>query len=137
MNYYRTRLLASTFFGAMLSAVFLQSAQAQTAPPPEPAVSSELEQITVTGSRIASDRLSTPTAVDVLPITELQDSGPNDIGDALVKLPEFRNSTSPNNGGGQFTNTRELNLQGIGSNRTLILLDGVRVPPTDPTGGVN
>jgi outer membrane receptor protein involved in Fe transport len=101
----------------------------------------ELEEFVVTGSRITRDGYEAPTPVTTLAADALQARAPSNIPDALNQLPQFRNSlsntqsvtwnaNSPNQG-------NYLNLRGLGTTRSLIMLDGVRVPPTSFAGGVD
>ena len=95
--------------------------------------------IVVTGSRIVRNGNSAPTPVTVVSAEQLAATTPTNIPDALNKLPAFTGSRSPNTiatgtnpGTGNY-----LNLRAFGTQRTLILLDGRRVPPTSYDGTVN
>ncbi|RAK60572.1 TonB-dependent receptor [Phenylobacterium hankyongense] len=101
----------------------------------------EVEAVVVTGSRIVSNGFQAPTPVTTMTSEALLARAPTNIPDALNQLPQFRgsssnkqsvtwNANSPNQG-------NYLNLRGLGTTRTLILLDGVRVPPTSFAGGVD
>lgn len=121
-------LLASASCVALLGAV---SAYAQDqAPPPE--------MVTVTGSRIIQNGYEAPTPLTVLPTEQLQALDPTTIPDALNKLPEFAGSmfaAAGSNGSGVSGNY--LNLRDFGINRTLILMNGLRVAPTNFNGQVD
>ena len=125
-------LLASASVVAIAPAALAQS----TTPPPADASKAKAAQdseIVVTGSRIVQTGYQAPTPVTVAPTAELLKSSPTGIADGLNKLPQFIGSTGPNKQANIFgTPTRGdiLNLRGIGPTRTLILLDGVRAPPT-------
>ncbi|MCG2840339.1 TonB-dependent receptor [Sandaracinobacter sp. RS1-74] len=97
--------------------------------------------IVVTGSRIVRDGYSAPTPVTVATADELVRSTPTNLPDALNKLPQFQNSSSPSRSSHNFANSaghgNVLNLRGLGGARTLILFDGVRVPPTTYLGTVD
>ena len=112
------------------------AAQAQEAPK-----SAEVDEVVVSGSRIKRDGFLSPTPVTVLTAENLQDRAPSNMADALNRLPQFLNSIS-NNQSSTFSAAGNpqgnfLNLRGLGVNRSLILLDGVRVPPTNASGGVD
>lgn len=98
-----------------------------------------VQTVTVTGTRIVRNGYSAPTPVTVAPVAELQQTTPSNIADALNKLPEFSGSTtqssSSNNAVGVQGNF--LNLRSLGTNRTLVLLDGARVPATSYNGTVD
>ncbi|MDB5461580.1 MAG: TonB-dependent receptor [Caulobacteraceae bacterium] len=115
--------------GASLLAV-AAPAFAQQAPTP-----AQLDTVVVTGSRIVRNGYAAPTPITVAPIEQLQQTTPSSIPDALNKLPQFAfSANSAGNGsvsgpasiqGGAY-----LNLRGFGITRTLVLLDGRRVPTT-------
>lgn len=103
-----------------------------------------LEEITVTGSRIQqANGMSTPTPVAALTVTELQAMAPSSITAALTQLPQFagQSATSENFGSGAsggFFNSPgggSLNLRGLGTKRTLTLLDSRRMVPSTAYGG--
>jgi iron complex outermembrane receptor protein len=105
-----------------------------TAPPAEP-----VEQIVVTGSRVISDASRSPTPVMVFWADQLHATTPSNIADALNKLPVFQGSNSPRNQTNAGSNGagNVLNLRNFGAQRTLVLLDGHRVPATSAAGTVD
>jgi iron complex outermembrane receptor protein len=93
------------------------------------------DTVTVTGSRIVRNGYSAPTPVTVATVADLLETTPTNIADALNKLPEFSPQFTPqSNTGAAAPGGNYLNLRGLGQNRTLVLLDGVRVPATNTTG---
>ena len=114
-----------------MSAFGLGQALAQTA---------DVEQVVVTGTHI-SGGFSAPTPVTAVSADALAEVAPSNIPDALNKLPEFRNSssnsTSPTWNSNALTQGNYLNLRNLGTQRSLILVDGLRMPDTQPTGGVD
>lgn len=86
--------------------------------------------IIVTGTRL-SNGMRTPTPVTVATADQLEKSAPNNISDALARLPSFGstvNSTAPGSAGTTGNVGQNLlNLRGLGNNRNLVLLDGRRV----------
>ncbi|MDB6042481.1 MAG: putative Outer rane cobalamin receptor protein [Gammaproteobacteria bacterium] len=98
-----------------------------------------LENVTVTGTRIVRDGYAAPTPVTVATIDELKQETPSNIADALNKLPQFAGSTTLNSTSNNSTNTAGnfLNLRSFGPVRTLILLNGQRVPATNFNGQVD
>ncbi len=96
-----------------------------------------LEEVTVTGSRVSNGN-NAPTPVTVVSAEELQVSTPSSIADALNKVPQFKNSGTTSNTGLSSTignaGASLLDLRSLGSNRTLILLDGRRVAPSTAQG---
>jgi outer membrane receptor protein involved in Fe transport len=86
------------------------------------------EEIVVTGSRIRRKDLTTPAPVTVISREQVIASGKVSIGDFLQSLPEQGNAinTNVNNGGDGST---RVSLRGLGSDRTLVLLNGRRLVP--------
>ena len=89
----------------------------------------QLEEITVTGSRISRD----PNLTGALPVQsvgqeEIQLSGEFSISDVVNDVPALLSSvTSENSIDSTFADgTNVLNLRGLGSNRTLVLVNGRR-----------
>lgn len=114
---------------------------------------SESTQIVVTGSRIARpDYVASSPTVSV-DDTFLQQSSTAAIEQSLNKLPQFvvsQSSTAKNNEGALLpaggdiqpnaTNTpgaANVSLRGVGSNRTLVLIDGRRGTPGNASGSVD
>ncbi|WP_129782466.1 TonB-dependent receptor plug domain-containing protein [Peristeroidobacter soli] len=98
----------------------------------EPAAASSLDEVVVTGTRIVRDGFEAPTPVTVLNAEDIHRDAPQNIADFLNKQPAFANSVSnrfSSRGGvsGAGSGVSNVNLRGIGANRTLVLLDGVRI----------
>jgi len=149
---FRHQLLASTVaFGAMLAISPAQAkkadatqpveaapAQDQTAAPaPLPEASPPADQsddIIVTGSHIRRDNFDTPSSVNIITRDDRVLSGSRSIADAL-QSSVITSGTSQINGaflgfvseGGAAANT--VGLRGLGSSRTLVLLNGRRLAP--------
>lgn len=108
---------------------------------PSFAQDAELEEIQVTGSRIRqTSGMITPVPVTAITIGELQDFRPDStLAEQLDQLPQFFQTQSAQRGGvisGQAGGSN-INMRGIGGNRTLVLLDGSRIVPNDRTNVVN
>ncbi|NJO12769.1 MAG: TonB-dependent receptor [Gammaproteobacteria bacterium] len=87
-----------------------------------------LTTVTVTGSRIRRVDEETASPVFVLSANEIQNSGVSTIGDLLQRVPAVSGAaTNPqvNNGGG--TGESNVELRGLGAQRTLVLLNGRRI----------
>ncbi|MCC6914641.1 MAG: TonB-dependent receptor plug domain-containing protein, partial [Rhodospirillaceae bacterium] len=125
----------STVSAVALAAVSVSVAQAQT-PAPAPA---SIDEIVVTGSRIVRDGYEAPTPVSVLGVEELDSMNAVNIADAVNILPGFSGSVNPRSSNGNLssgaTGVSQLNLRGMGTNRTLILLDGQRYINSAITAG--
>ncbi|MCE2448385.1 MAG: TonB-dependent receptor plug domain-containing protein [Candidatus Latescibacteria bacterium] len=88
----------------------------------------EVEEITVTGSRIKSAETLAPAPIVVLSAEEIRAQGLASLGDVLQTLTVQSNAinTQANNGGDGST---RVSLRGLGSNRTLVLVNGRRFVP--------
>ncbi len=108
------------------------AAQAQQA-------ANSVESVTVTGSRVISDITLSPTPLTVVTAEQLSATTPTNIPDALNKLPDFIGGASPRsqNNGQNNNSGNTLNLRNLGVTRTLILLDGQRVAPSNRDGTVD
>jgi iron complex outermembrane recepter protein len=105
----------------------------------EPATAAAAE-VTVTGSRIEQNGMSTPTPVTMVSAAQLQAIKPGPIIEALDVMPQFIGNSSPGNSNLNFaTNSGQsfLNMRGLGINRTLVLLDGRRVAPSSRLGATD
>jgi len=113
------------------------SAQAQDAAGPR---QGPIEEVTVTGSRItATSGMTTPTPVTVVQADELANMAPGQLIDSLDQLPQFLNNARPNTAASKAdaAGASNLNMRGIGSKRTLVLLDGRRIVPSNRLGVVD
>lgn len=98
-----------------------------------------VEEINITGTRIRqSTGMTTPVPVTAVTMPELTNFDPGGtVSEQLNGLPQFfgnrsaQSSTGALNAGSGSSN---LNLRGIGPNRTLVLFDGSRVVPADING---
>ncbi|NOW47516.1 outer membrane receptor protein involved in Fe transport [Novosphingobium sp. SG751A] len=113
---------------------------AQTAPAATPANVPGAAEIIVTGSRITASGFNAPTPTTVVSIEQLQQAAQPNLFDSIAQLPALQGSVGTantrQNGGTSFGNNglSALNLRGLGSIRTLTLLDGQRVVPAYITG---
>jgi iron complex outermembrane receptor protein len=114
-------------------------ALAITAPGLVYAADEALQEVTITGSRIASKTgMDTPTPVTAVSSAELTRMAPGGVIDALSQLPQFFGDIGPEQIiGGQNSGGANVNLRGAGVNRTLVLLDGRRVVSSNRFGTVD
>ena len=101
----------------------------------------DLEEVTVTGSRIQRDvGFESPVPVTALTRDELTMFEPGlGVSEQLENLPQFFNNVSSDNVAGRVTadvGQSQLNMRGLGGGRTLVLLDGSRVVPSDRRSSV-
>jgi iron complex outermembrane receptor protein len=125
------------FLAALLAGIAHLSGWAQQAPP---AGDKTLPSVEVVGSRIPRTDWETAVPVQVITREEIRRSGA-DSTEALINnvsaastgaLRDFRA------GGGWSLNTATVSLRGLGSNATLVLLNGRRLPISpsiDPNNG--
>jgi outer membrane receptor protein involved in Fe transport len=107
-------------------------------PAPQATTATPENTVVVSGSRIAARGFTQPTPTTTLSSAELDKAAKPNIFDALTELPALQGST------GRSTNTfstssgiqglSSLSLRGLGTLRTLTLLDGQRVVGANVTG---
>lgn len=139
----RVALLSGCAFFATVAPAYAQSTTTtvpETQATDEPPATTD-QGIVVTGSRVVRDGYNQPTPVTVAATEDLQRATPTNLADGINKLPQFANSVSPaantqlQGNSGEHGNL--LNLRGVGPTRALILLDGIRVPPTTFRGAID
>lgn len=111
-------------FGAASSIGFTGAVNAQETEQAADAV----EKIEVTGSRIRRTDIEGANPVTVMSRVDIEKFGITSIGDVLQSIPAAGSAINTNNNnGGNGTTT--INIRGIGSNRTLVLVNGKRWAP--------
>lgn len=97
----------------------------------------ETNDIVVTGTRLQTG-FQAPTPVTVLGSQEIANQAPRSITDVVSQIPSIVGSMTPAARSTQASNgTQGISapaLRGVGSNRTLVLIDGKRSPPVTQTG---
>jgi len=97
----------------------------------------ELEEIVVTGSHIKGAKSASP--VFIFGRTDIEQTGLSTLPDFLRTLPQVFGGgpsettaglTISNNAGRNLSNGTGINLRGLGTESTLVLLDGRRLAPT-------
>jgi outer membrane receptor protein involved in Fe transport len=84
------------------------------------------EVITVTGSTIERKTLTTPAPVTILSREDLNAAGRSTVGDIIQALPAQSNAINAQTNNGGDGSTR-VNIRGLGTARTLVLVNGRRV----------
>lgn len=87
-----------------------------------------IEEVVITGTRIRRVDEETASPVFVLDTSAIANSGVQTLGDLIQRVPAVSGAaTNPqvNNGGG--TGESNVELRGLGSQRTLVLLNGRRI----------
>jgi len=87
------------------------------------------EVITVTGSLIGRSEVDSPSPISVVDQEKLEAAGVTNVGDILQKIPAQGNAINAQNNNGGDGSVR-VNLRSLGSNRTLVLMNGRRVVPS-------
>ncbi len=97
------------------------------------------DTIVVTGTRIDRSGYNAPTPVSSLNAEDVERGAAITIADELNKLPQFGTPITSRSGfqGGSNGGVNYVNLRNLGSDRTLVLLNGERVVPTTLTNDVN
>lgn len=110
-------------------ALLCGTAHAQDAATPAAEETTEAaDAILVTGSRISTPNLQSANPVAIVTGEQIFSSGNLSVGDQLNELPQFRSTYSQANST-RFLGTRGLNLldlRGLGTQRTLVLVNGRR-----------
>lgn len=133
----RNRFMCTAALTA-LACVAAGAASAQSAATPGSA-QDNVDDIVVTGSRVVRTGFDAPTPTTVLTSEELEARGSAQIGEFLTEAPAFRATQTPQSnpqsarGAGQYF----ADLRGLGSIRTLVLVDGRRFVPSSPEGQVD
>lgn len=87
-----------------------------------------IEEVVITGSRIRRVDEETASPVFVLDAGTIANTGVSTVGDLMMRVPAISGAaTNPqvNNGGG--TGESNVELRGLGAQRTLVLLNGRRI----------
>jgi iron complex outermembrane recepter protein len=118
--------LAAVTAAAGVSAVHGQEAPAQ-AQPAEPAAA-PLQEVVVTGTRLMNPNTTSISPITTVTAADVQATGLTRVEDILNNLPMVfagENTTTSNGADGTAT----IDLRGLGNQRTLTLVDGLRLGP--------
>lgn len=117
-------LLSAAILATLLPVSGLALAQEATGDPQ----TTELDRISVTGSRIAREGFVTPSPVTAVTAEEIRATGAVTIGDLMTKMPALSPNYTLGNST-RFIGTAGLgllDLRGMGTSRTLVLVNGRR-----------
>ena len=122
----RSALLASAASASLLTVPTF--AQAQTS-----GEGVDVGEIVVTGSRIRRDTFSSPQPLSVISAESIRESGNTSIGDTLLDQPNINPATNSQNSSGTLflAGQTRADIRGLGPVRTLVLMDGRRLPFSD------
>src|SRR5690606_15073223 len=121
----RRLLMASVSIGVVAAAA---PAAAQT----------EVGEVVVTASRADLTGFSAPTPTTVFSAEALSKQGATNIADVINTNPAFKAGSSPSGNGAKSAapGANSPDLRGLGSERTLVLVNGMRIPPLAPATNV-
>jgi iron complex outermembrane receptor protein len=115
--------------------------------PPDPPTAvnnaSAIEEVVVTGSRIASASYTSDSPLVTVGAAQIAAVGQTSLDTVLAQMPQFSGSqgqtlTGDVQGATGFTGGQSYSdLRGLGPQRTLVLVDGQRLVPTNPNGSVD
>lgn len=127
---------ALLFCGAAIATTWASSAVAQTeaASVPAPAAAQE---IVVTGSRITRRDYVSDTPIVTVGAAAVAASGSTTLENSLNQLPQVTASAGASANFTARGGQANVDLRGIGQQRTLVLIDGRRVQPSNPDGSVD
>jgi len=144
----RSAVYTSWTLASLGAALFVGSASAQTMAPPAPGSSlppppgqsstpNVVEEVVVTGSRITRRDYVSDTPIVTVGQALVSSAGSPTLDTALNTLPQISSSASASasftaNGG-----QANVDLRGMGTQRTLVLVDGNRLQPSLPNGSVD
>jgi outer membrane receptor protein involved in Fe transport len=105
----------------------LLTSAAAAAAGPAFAADQTIQEVVVTGSRIAQPNLETTSPVTQVTADDIAVQGVTRVEDLVNQLPQAFAAQNANVSNGA-TGTATVNLRGLGSARTLVLVDGRRMP---------
>jgi iron complex outermembrane receptor protein len=131
----RERLLASSILSgvAMLGSLVV-AAPAANAAEDKP---TEVEAIIITGSRIARQDYVAASPIVTVGAADVQRTGAISVEKLLNQLPQFMPSVSDTSNNPSNNGQANIQLRGLGTVRTLVLVDGHRVTPSNASGVID
>jgi len=133
----QSHLFLKVITGLVVATATTAAVAQETAAAPQSDSATEPTEVVVTGSRIARRDYEANTPIVTLGSEAIKQTGEVSLEMALQQLPQFMadmNANDPllSNGG-----RAQVDLRGLGANRTLVLLDGRRMQSSDPTGVID
>jgi len=129
----RARFLASTIFATSAFVASPALAQSDPAAPTATAEEGSDQAIVVTGTLVRNPNLVASSPVNTVGEEEIELQQANVAEELLRELPgavpSIGSAVNNGNGGSSF-----VNLRGLGPNRNVVLLDGVRIVPANLIG---
>src|SRR5580658_4294239 len=121
---------------AAVAAVPMAHADAEgpAAPAAEAPAAAPIAEVVVTGSRIVEPGLTSISPVTTVSADQIKQSGVARIEDLLNTMPQVMGDMGGDLSNGA-TGESTVNLRGLGVQRTLVLINGRRLMPGEPTPG--
>ena len=124
----KLRILPAAVAGALAASMY-GPAFAQTAPAAK--ADDKVDRIEVTGSRIPSPNLDSTSPITTIDASAIKVDGLRSVENLLNNLPQVFAAQGANVSNGA-TGTATVNLRGLGATRTLVLVNGRRLPAGSP-----
>ncbi|HBY43058.1 MAG TPA: TonB-dependent receptor, partial [Brevundimonas sp.] len=135
---YRVLLAGGCASVALMSAANVAVAQEASE---DPGAAVEVSEIVVTGSRIARRDYASNSPLVSVTTEAIENTGQVTVEKALTQMPQFSGAMGQSTAGSSSTSLNGgqayASLRGLGSKRTLLLLDGKRLQPSNPDGSVD
>ncbi|RIK92574.1 MAG: hypothetical protein DCC73_12425 [Proteobacteria bacterium] len=130
----KRRHMGGTRQRVLMSSAAMALAMTTVAANAQPVAQPVVEEVLVTGTRIMRSDLTSAAPISVLDEEVFAQKGLLSIADILQEIPQMSGSqtTAQTNNGGRGVSS--INLRGLGSQRTLILVNGRRMVATDNLG---
>ncbi len=103
----------------------------------ETLVKKKFEKVQVTGSRIKRTDFEGPTPVKIINRQDIENSPYNSVGDYFRDLTVSAFGAKRETSGVATAGSSNINIRGIGSTNTLVLLNNVRLQPNGISGAVD
>src|SRR5690349_14033423 len=121
--------------GAAIAGLSATRANAAAAAAPAATANAEVSEIVVTGTRIPTPNLTSVAPVTSVTAADIKAQGVTRVEDLINSLPQAFASQGSNISNGS-NGTATVNLRGLGSNRTVVLIDGRRLQAGNPTSSI-
>lgn len=95
------------------------------------------ERVVVTGSRIARADYVAESPIVTMGEEAIESLGPVSLAQAFNRMPQFAASDTSSTSSPARQGRNNANLRGLGIQRTLVLLDGRRMQPSDALGAID
>ena len=95
----------------------------------------DVEEVVVTGSRIATSEFTGAQPVVVIDQEDIARTAELGIAEVLRELPINISGSFFERSGSSAGSQAQLSLRGLGAGRTLVLIDGRRIPSSPKLGG--